>query len=165
MASVRAVFDDWEHFKSALAMLKRTRGRRYTAYAPVNLKAVQDLMPEKSSLVRGWSTSCAGLGLLTFFLMCVLTSLIYSLVVGGKPPVSNIPYVVPMYEGTILVGAIGAFLAALAYARLRSRALPSDYDIRFSGESFGIDVECRAGEQERLTSMLKEAGAVEVYEP
>lgn len=165
MARVRGVFDDWESFKEALRELKETRRRGYTAYGPVSLKEVEDLMPEKSSFVRAWSTSCAGIGFATFFLMCVLTSLIYSLIVGGKPPVSNVPYVVPMYEGTILIGGIGAFIAVLIYACLRSRALPADYDIRFSGDSFGIDVECRQEERDRLTDLLRGAGAVEVYEP
>lgn len=162
MARVRGVFDDWEAFKGALGTLKETRRRGYTAYAPVNLQEIEELMPAKSSLVRGWSTTCGLLGLAVFFIMCVTTSLIYNLIVGGKPPVSNIPYLIPTYEGTILFGSIGAFVAGLVYACIRARPLPADYDARFSGDSFGIDVECRDGERKRVEDMLKSEGAVEV---
>jgi len=171
MARVRGIFDDWEAFKGALRSLKETQdpstgsGWHYTAYGPVNLQEVEDLMPAKSSLVRGWATSCGIVGLVTFFVMCVTTSLIYGLIVGGKPPVSNLPYVIPTYEGTILFGAIGAFIAGLVYACVKARPLPADYDTRFSGDCFGIDVDCMPEECDRLTDLLKNAGAVEVYEP
>lgn len=163
MAKVRGIFDDWEAFKGALGSLKETRGQGYTAYAPVNLQEVEDLMPTKSSMVRGWSTSCGIVGMVTFFVMCVMASLIYSLVVGGKQPISNLPYVIPTFEGTILFAAIGAFVAGLVYACLKGRPLPADYDTRFSGDSFGIDVDCGPEECERLSDMLRNAGAVEVY--
>lgn len=165
MARVRGVFDDWEAFKEALKQLKETRGQGYTAYGPTSLKTVEELMPERSSFVRGWATSCAAIGLVTFFLMCGLTSLIYNLIVGGKPPVSNVPYVIPTYEGTILIGGIGAFVAVLLYACLRNRDLPPDYDTRFSTDSFGIDVDCLPGERDQMSNLLTNAGAVEVYEP
>lgn len=165
MAVVRGVFDDWEAFKGALGSLKEERGHGYTAYAPISLKEVEDLMPDRTSFVRGCSTSCAFLGLATFFIMCVATSLIYSIIVGGKPPISNIPYVIPTYEGTILLGGIGAFIAVLIFACLTRTSLPTDYDTRFSSDSFGIDVDCRPNEREKLTDLLKDAGAVEVYEP
>lgn len=165
MARVRGVFDDWDTFREVLRSLKETRGRGYTAYGPVNLQEIEELMPERSSFVRGWSTSCALIGLVTFLAMCITTSLIYNLIVGGKPPISNLPYVIPTYEGTILFGGIGAFVAGLIYARIRGRPLPADYDVRFSSDSFGIDVECRPEELDRMTNLLKDAGAVEIYEP
>jgi molybdopterin-containing oxidoreductase family membrane subunit len=94
-----------------------------------------------------------------------MTSIIYGLIVGGKPPISNLPYIIPTYEGTILFGAIGAFVAGLIYASLKLRRFPADYDTRFSGDSFGIDIDCRPEERDQLANLLKNAGAVEVYEP
>jgi len=164
MTRIRGVFDDWDAFKDALRTLKQARGSGYTAYGPVNLNEVQDLMPEKSSYVRGWSTLGAASGLATFFLMCVLTSMIFDLVVGGKPPVSRVPYVIPTYEGTILFGAIFAFVAGLIYAWVGLRPLPAGYDARFSGDAFGVEITCDPAEREAMSGLLRDSGAVEVYE-
>lgn len=165
---VRGVFDDWDAMKDALGALKQTRfavgDGSYTAYGPVNLKEIEDLMPAKSSYVRGWATGGAFLGLATFFTMCVMTSIIYSIVVGGKPPISNVPYLIPAYEGTILFGAICAFMAGLIYAFRKLGPVPADYDTRFSGDAFGVEVTCEAEERDQVTELLRNAGAVEVYE-
>ncbi|MGI6295726.1 MAG: quinol:electron acceptor oxidoreductase subunit ActD [Armatimonadota bacterium] len=165
MARVRGVFDDWQATKNALQILKDTRTTGYTAYAPVDLKEVEDLMPSKSSFVRGWATFGAALGLATFFLMCVFTSMIYNLIVGGKPPVSRVPYVVPTYEGTLLIGAVLGFLAGILYAKLGAGSIGPDYDVRFSGDCFGVEITCTTAERESMIELLKNAGAVEVYEP
>lgn len=162
---VRGVFDDFDAFKEALKELKESHMRHYTAWGPTNLKDIQELMPAQSSFVRGWATVGGLTGLATFWLMCVLTALIYDLIVGGKPSVSNVPYVVPMYEGTILLGAIGAFTFALIYMATGFHQPPEDYDTRFSGASYGIEVVCRPGDKARITNLLNEAGATEVYEP
>ena len=164
MAKVRGVFDDWEAMKRALRALKESRGTGYTAYGPVNLQEVEDLMPAKSSYVRGWSTAGGLFGLALFFVMCVMTSLIYSLTVGGKPPISNVPFLIPAYEGTILIGAISAFVAGLIYACVRARPLPTDYDTRFSGDTFGVDVTCEPDERGQVIDLLKSAGAAEIHE-
>ena len=164
MPTVRGVFDDWDAMKSALRVLKETRGFGYTAYAPVNLKEVEDLMPAKFSFVRGWATAGAALGLAAFYVMCVLTSMIYGLIVGGKPPVSNVPYVIPTYEGTILFGSISGFVAGLLYACIGPKPLPPSYDPRFSEDCFGIEITCGSDERDHMSGVLKSAGAVEVYE-
>lgn len=164
MVRVRGIFEDWELMKSALAELKQTRSTGYTAYGPVDLTEIEDLMPAKSSFVRGWATAGGLFGLALFFAMCVMTSMIYRLVVGGKPPISNVPYLIPTYEGTILLGAICAFIAGLIYARIRMRPLPQDYDTRFSGDTFGVEVTCDEAERDGVIDLLKRTGAVEVYE-
>ena len=165
MVRVRGVFDDWDALKSALTTLKQTRGRGYTAYGPVDLTKIEDLMPAKSSFVRGWATAGGLFGLALFFALCAVTSMIYRLVVGGKPPISNLPYLIPTYEGTILLGAICALIAGLVYAGLKNRPLPADYDTRFSGDTFVVEVTCEPEEREQVAGLLKNAGAVEIYEP
>ena len=164
MARIRGIFNDWDTLKSALGTLKDTRGSGYTAYGPVDLTEIEDLMPAKSSFVRGWATAGGLFGLALFLAMCVITSIIFNLVVGGKPPISNLPYVIPTYEGVILLGAICAFIAGLVYARIRMRPLPEDYDTRFSGDTFGVEVTCDAAERDGVIDLLKKTGAVEVYD-
>ena len=109
MATVRAVFEDYPAFVKALRSLKEARVRDYEAYGPTNLQEIEELMPAESSFVRGWATLGGIFGLALFWIVCILSSLIYGLIVGGKPPVSNLPYIIPAYEGTILCGSIAAF--------------------------------------------------------
>lgn len=161
---IAARFDDFEAFKHALETLKESRVRRYEAYGPTNLKEIENLMPGKGSRVRVWATSGAIVGLAAFWIMCVFTALIYSLYVGGKPPVSNVPYIIPAYEGTILMGSIGAFFAGLMYAFMGLHELPSNYNPRFSQDSYGIEVYGKHRDRERYASLLRDAGAVEVNE-
>ena len=161
---VRARFDDYEAFKKALRTLKDSGMRHYDAYGPTNLKELEDLMPDKGSRVRIWATGGAIIGLVTFWILCVATSTIFGLIVGGKPPLSNLPYIIPAYEGTILLGSIAAFLAGLYCARLRPQDLPPDYDPRFSRDSYGVVVRCEPDERGRVAEQMRDAGAVEVDE-
>lgn len=162
---VQARFEDFERFKDALRKLKDSAMRDYEAYGPTNLQDIEDLMPPRRSLVRHWATSGGIIGLASFWLMCVWSSVIYNLVVGGKPPISNVPYVIPAYEGTILLGSIGAFVAAILYALLGLHNVPPDFDPRFTQDSYGIQVQCKPSEEKRIIELLNNSGAVEVYEP
>lgn len=160
----RGLFSDYDTFKKALSQFHDAGVYRYTAYGPTNLKEIEDLMPAKSSLVRGFATLGAVLGLIIFWLVCVLTSLIYSLIVGGKPPISNVPFVIPAYEGTILIGSIFAFIAGLFFAALGPHKPPPDYDKRFSENRYGVDVYCKPSDKEYVVDMLMNLGAEEVSE-
>lgn len=163
--TLQARYENYDAFKRGLERLKDSRFKDYTAYGPTNLKEIEDLMPSQFSLVRGVATIGAITGLALFWIMCITTALIYALVVGGKPPVSNVPYIIPAYEGTILLGSIGAFFAILLFAALGPRRAPTDYNPRFSGDSYGIEVHCRPHERTQVEEILYRAGAVEVGSP
>ena len=161
---MRARYDDFDAFKEALGMLKDSGLKDYQAYAPVDLQELEHLMPSKGSSVRIWATVGAVLGMFAFWFMCVASSLIYKIVVGGKPPWSNVPFVVIAYEGTILIGSISAFFAVLILARLSPRKPPPEYGPRFSSDSFGIEVRVEPGRQKQVSNLLKETRAVEINE-
>jgi len=159
-ACVMARFEDYESFVDALRSLKASGQYHYEAYGPTNLVDLEDLMPSQGSGVRIWATAGALIGMATFWLMCALSSLIYNIYVGGKPPVSNIPFVIPAYEGTILCGAIGAFIAVAFSVRFSPRRPSAEYDTRFSGDSYGIAVHCAGREREDVAKLLQDKGAL-----
>ena len=159
---IRARFESIENLERALQRLKDTGQKRYEAYGPVDLKCLEDLMPRQGSGVRPWATAGGIIGLLSFWFMCVASALIYSLYVGGKPPWSNVPFVVVMYEGTILLGSIFAFFAGIGIAKLWPRKPPPDFDTRYSGSSFGLHVQCEPSKEDDIKSLLQECGAVEI---
>ena len=163
--TVRGRFDDYGVFVKALHALQESGRREYEAYGPTSLVEVEDLMPRKESHpVRITATIGALFGMVSFWLMCGISAGIYSIVVGGKPPWANVPYVVPVYEGTILCGALGAFIAVLILMRARPRKPAKEYDTRFSGDQYGIDVNANPGDRQMVIDLLAGAGAAEVEE-
>lgn len=162
--TVRARFDNFGRFKNALARLQTADVENYEAFGPVSLTEIEPLMPRKGSRVRIFATLGAILGLIGFFYMCVKSSLIYSVIVGGKPPVSNVPFIILAYEGTILLGALAAFFSGLVLGRLSGRGAPEDYDPRLTGDMFGIDVYCAQEKCADVIQLMKDAGAVEADE-
>lgn len=164
MACVTARYDNFDRFKDALRAMKDAGFRNYEAYGPVGLAGLEDLMPREGSTVRGWATAGAIVGLVSFWYMCMKSSLIYGLITGGKPPVSNVPFVIVSYEGTILVGALAAFISTVLLSRLQPRKPPSDYDPRFNSDSFGIEVRCGTGERAHVMEVLSRTGAAEINE-
>lgn len=161
---IRARFDDYTAFEQALKALKSSRISRYEAYGPVNLSELESYMPHKGSGVRIAATTWALIGMASFFFLAVGASLVFPLIVGGKPPVSRVPFVVVTYEGTILLGAIATILAVIILARLAPWAPPDDYDPRFSNDTFGIDVHCTSRDCAEVRDLLQKAGAVEIDE-
>ncbi len=161
---VRARYEDIERFEHALKALKESGATDYRAYGPVNLTEFEDLMPKRGSRVELLATFGGAIGLIVFFLMCVLSALLYNLITGGKPPISNVPFVIVAYEGTILLGAIAAFVGTVYLARLLLPDVPAGYDARFSQDSFGIEVPCESADRQKTVDLLVESGASEIYE-
>ncbi|MBI2842328.1 MAG: DUF3341 domain-containing protein [Armatimonadetes bacterium] len=159
---IKARFDDYGNFRRALSALKNAGFQEYEAYGPTNLDDIGPLMPSRRSIVRGVATTGALIGLTTFFYVCVATSLIYNLIVGGKPPVSNVPFVIVGYEGTILLGAMAALFSVLTLAKLSSSEPPVDHDPRLTGDTFGIDVITDEERREEVVEILRSAGATEI---
>ena len=153
---VKSRYRNFNAFKSALERLHESGVEHYEAYGPVDLTNVEDSMPKKGSAVRIWATAWLLIGIGAFMILCIVTSRIYNIVTGGKPPVSNVPFVVVAYECVILFGAAAAFFAVLILARLKPKPPPDDYDLRFSEDSFGIEVDCDEADQERIKTLLAE---------
>lgn len=168
MAATVARYDDYHAFRDGLRALRDSGCTRYEAYGPIDLESVEELMPRRGSMVRFYATVGALIGMASFFFMCTASALIYSLVTGGKPPLSNVPYVVVTYEGTILLGGVAAFLAVLALARLWPREPRWNGGqapwARFVGDSFGIVVDCGPEQRCEVRDILKRSGASEVKE-
>jgi len=161
---VRARYDDFNNFRRGLLALKHAHIHSYHAFGPTNLVDVDELMPVRFSPVRGFAIFAGFIGLVMFWVMCITTSDIYSLVVGGKPPISNVPFVIPAYEGTILSAAVIGFAVALVIAAIGFHQPPADYDPHFSEDSYGVEVLCRLEERTHIMDLLRNTGAVEVHE-
>lgn len=161
MARVRARFTDFERFRQALGALK-DGGYEFTAFGPTDLTEVQDMMPGKGSFVRAWATAGFFFGAGGYWIMAVLTSWIFGLRVGGKPPTSNVPCVTLAFEGAMLFGVLGALVGLLISARLGARKPPRHHQLEVTRNSYGIEIECGFWEQNAVSRRLEDAGAAEV---
>ena len=94
--------------------------------------------------------------------LAVYAHLSFKLITSGKPIMPPIPFVVPFFEGMVLLAVIFAVVSWVLKGRLPRVRLPAAYDPRFSEDRFGILVAYRDGEREDISKLLKDAGAEEV---
>ena len=87
----------------------------------------------------------------------------WPLVLGGKPVGSIPPYVVIMFEMTILFGALATILGILFNALFAARRLGTvAYDARFTNDKFGVFVPCEPARAGQVEALLRGTGAEEV---
>jgi ActD protein len=160
---VLAVFSHLDATVGAVRRLKSDRYEDLTVYSPVPRHELEEALAQPISPVRAFTliggiSGCAVGAWLTLWM-----SYDWPIVVGGKPVGSVPPYVVIMFEMTILFGALttllGIALNALRAARLRGTIA---YDPRFTNDKFGIFVPCEAARAQAVESLLRGAGAEEV---
>jgi hypothetical protein len=140
----------------------RERGfRSVEAYAPVPTEELIAELPARPR-VR-WFTLIGGvLGFAGGLALAVLTSLIYNLVVGGKPPTAPIPYLIISFELTVLLGGLGTLFGLLLGARLPRRRAPQPWDPRLSEDRYGVAVDCNPQAVELLARIFADHGAEDV---
>ena len=165
---VLGVFAEREAFLLALHALRAAAFDRFETYSPVRLREAEQTMGRGPSPVRRWTLIGALTGLTCGFGLALYAAHVNGLIVGGKHPVSLLPYCVIGFEGTILLGAIANLIAIVAYARLGPRAtFPPGYDRRFSRDRYGVFVGCEPHQLNEAAALLRAAGseAVHVHRP
>lgn len=133
-------------------------------YSPVPVEGLdQKVLPGRSP-VRFVTFTGAVSGLVGGFALAILTSMIWGMIVSGKPVTHHVPFVVVGFELTILLGAVSTFLALMLFARLPNRKFPgAAYRPEFSKDRFGIWLACDEAHADRARELLNHAGAEEVH--
>ncbi len=107
-------------------------------FSPVKIAEVEEILGVRKSPVQYWTVGGAIAGLLSGLWLTVGSVNIYDLIVGGKPPVQLVPFVLVMFEFTILLGSITNLVAATIYTGLYKRKLHPYYRKEFSSGTFGL---------------------------
>ncbi len=108
------------------------------------------------------------LGGATGLFLTIHTSKLYPIIAGGimtggKPIVSMPPFLIIVFELTILFGGLMTLGGMLLNARLpRVHVVPA-YDPRFSEDRFGLFVRCETKDFDTVSRLLESAGAEEVH--
>jgi molybdopterin-containing oxidoreductase family membrane subunit len=135
-------------------------------HSPIPSPALAETMQVKKSRV-GWFTLAGGiLGFFTGFALAIFTATKWDLIVGGKPVVALVPFVIVGFEFTILFAIFGNLLGFLHQSRLpRLENVEDRYDPRCSGEHYGVLASCVPGDRERLaTFFLEKGGEVQAFD-
>jgi molybdopterin-containing oxidoreductase family membrane subunit len=159
---VVGVFAQAEELLAALEQVRTTQFRAIETFSPIKLEQADRILGRGASPVRYWTLVGAILGLSGGFTLAIGAALVNGLIVGGKHPVSIIPYCVVGFEGTILIGSL-VNLAGLWYHCRLGRRLRFGYDPRFSRDKFGLLLACEVGEVEEARRLLASLGPEEVY--
>ena len=125
----------------AAQKIKAAGFHRVDFFSPVKLARLERLLGYEKSPVRFWTLAGALTGLIGGFSLAIGTALVNGLIVGGKHPVSIIPYCIVGFEGMILLGSIANFMGFLFYSR-PYHLKKMRYDPRYSRNLFGLAVSC-----------------------
>ena len=161
---VPGVLGSFAHIDAATEAVRtlRAQGHRdltvYSACAQHEIEAALEhtVSPVRLFTLIGGVTGCAAGLAMTFWM-----SLDWPLLVGGKPIATVPPYVVIMFELTVLFGSL-ITVAAVALLSLMRPTTGLAYDESFTDDKVGVFVACRPDQQAAVEKILAGAGSVEV---
>jgi hypothetical protein len=157
-----AHYDSQSETRRAIEALREAGFEDLEVFSPVPAPELEEAMGIHSSPVRRWALLGGITGCVTGFLLTTGTSLAYPLVTQGKPIVSLPPFIVIMFELTILLTGIFALVGMLVHARKPSLKLAPAYRERFSVDRWGVHVEVAEEERDRVEETLRSTDAVEL---
>jgi len=161
--AVLGIFDAAEAAAAAAEELRRRGFSELEYRAPAPHPALERAFAGPSSPVRRFTLIGAILGGLAGFALTIGLSLLWPRIVGGKPVVSVPPFLVIVFELTILAGGLATLVGFLWSGRL-GRAQRGPYDPSLSVDRYGIVVRCAASEREAAAAALRELGCEAVVE-
>lgn len=159
---VLAVYSYLDSVVNGVNDLRKNGYEQLRVFSPVPSHEIEDLMDEPESPVRFFTLFGGLLGATCGFGFTVLTSMDWPISVSAKPIVSIPPFMVIVFELTILFGALSTLVGLLFHSFVRKRAPVTMYDPRFSDDKFGIMVVCDKENINNVEDILKSSGAEEV---
>ncbi|HEV2669672.1 MAG TPA: DUF3341 domain-containing protein [Gemmatimonadales bacterium] len=153
------------HLDATLEAIKKLRAAGhsdFTVYSPIPRHEIEGALGQAVSPVRIFTLigGIAGCGVGAWLTLWMSGD--WPIVVGGKPVLSIPPYVVIMFEMTILFGALSTILGILLNSMFAARRLGTiQYDPRFTNDKFGVFVPTGSDKAASVETLLRDAGAEE----
>ncbi len=136
----------------------------FTVFSPSATPEVQEALNTGPSPVRYYTLFGGLFGLVSGFSLAVYTVIQWRFIVGGKPIIPWIPFVIIGFEFLILFGVLISFAGMLIHTRLPRLHLPAHYDPRFSDNRFGLLIYYPPREREKVAGWLRESGAEDIHD-
>jgi len=160
---VLSVFAQLDTTLDAIKKLRAGGHTDFTVYSPIPRHEIEDALGQPVSPVRMFTLVGGIAGCSIGAWITLWMSADWPIVTGGKPVGSIPPYVVIMFEMTILFGALSTILGILLNTLFAARRAGTIlYDPRFTNDRFGIFVPAGSDKAAKVESLLRDAGAEEV---
>ena len=160
---VLGVFGHLDDTTRTVKDLKAEGREDFTVFSPMPRHELEDAIDRPVSSVRMYTLVGGIAGCSIGAWITLYMSYDWPVQVGGKPIGSIPPYVVIMFEMTVLFGALNTLLGvALNALRAARREGTIPYDPRFSNDKFGVFVPCPPDQAGATEAFLKKHGAEEV---
>jgi len=160
---VLSVFAQLDTTLDAIKKLRAGGHTDFTVYSPIPRHEIEDALGQPVSPVRMFTLVGGIAGCSIGAWITLWMSADWPIVTGGKPVGAIPPYVVIMFEMTILFGALSTILGILLNTLFAARRAGTIlYDPRFTNDRFGIFVPAGSDKAAKVESLLRDAGAEEV---
>jgi molybdopterin-containing oxidoreductase family membrane subunit len=165
-ANVKGVFKHLDLLVNAIDRLQTAGYGKMEVASPLPRHEIEELLYKgRPSPVRWWTMTGGLIGSTGGFLIASLTSAVWPMTLpGGKPVVSIPPFMIIVFECTVLLGGLFTLLGLLYHCRLPTLSLSFDLqDPRYSSDCFGVVLEGLDEENRRKAAdIMRDAGAIEV---
>ncbi len=159
-----AVYGDAGKLVEGVKKMRLQGFNQLETFTPTKMPRLMEVMGRSKSPIRYITLAGAVIGGLLGFWLAIGTAEVNNLFVGGKGPEAYIPFMLPTFEGTILIGSIVNLIGLICLARLFGLKTPAMYDRRFSRDKFGMYVQCSEEQREEAASILQTTGPEEINE-
>ena len=159
---VLGIFSYLDATVETVIKLKDAGFNNLRVFSPFPCHEIEEVMDEPESIVRFFTLGGAMLGAACGVGFTVLMSMDWPISVSAKPIVSLPPFIIIIFELTILMGALATLLGLLINSRLRRNAPKSMYDTRFSEDKFGVMITCSKDGVKNVEEILNSQGAEEI---
>ncbi|MGE5817811.1 MAG: DUF3341 domain-containing protein [Deltaproteobacteria bacterium] len=163
--SYSGIVGSFRHLDSLILAIKQLKNAGYQelqALSPIPHHAIDEALNKPASPVRIFTLVGCLLGCITGFTLTIAATLHYPLIVGGKPIISIPPFLVIVFELTILFGGLLTLLGMLLNARLPGVRVGPAYNPHFSEDRFGLWVRCENARYDEVRNLLQSAGAEDI---
>jgi hypothetical protein len=158
---VLAAFTYVDAAVEAITALRQRGHEDLTVYSAAPNHELEEALGHRNSWVRAFTLVGGLTGCAAGWSVTTWMSLDWPLLVGGKPIASLPPYVVIMFELTILLGALSTVAGMIVLSRRRS-ARGRPFHPRFTDDRIGVFVPCGPAQADGVRHLLASCGADEV---
>lgn len=161
---MQGILGAFREIDAAVHAIDELRSKRYdiTVFTPTPRHEFEHALEKGPSRVRIYTLIFGLFGMTCGYWIAVWISDYWPIVVGGKAVATWVPFTIPGFELTVLIGGLATVFAMFGLARIPRLTTTVGYDPRFSSGHFGVWVPTVPEKMEEVTSILQKHGAVEV---